>query len=255
MDYLPVFEVSRTTTHRSRSVPEAAKGRCSNRRFAERRTLNTFVSCTGHRSGRRAAQVGRVARFEGFIIPSKTSLTAHMSTRAAADGILRPTCRAPLPNIFRRLMPARRRTATKLKGALVPRKLDAPEAFIATSSQPAKSHLCELAAPQDGEIVERQPFTVCAPLWHVLFRMRITRSFVLVDVRGARSFLSSRTKGSVRLRAYPDRVFNGKVALIYPHLDAETRPHDQKSECQIRKKCCGGHVCGVEIATERKLRL
>jgi Cu(I)/Ag(I) efflux system membrane fusion protein len=30
-------------------------------------------------------------------------------------------------------------------------------------------------------------------------------------------------KASVRLRAYPDRLFNGKVTLIYPHLMAETR--------------------------------
>jgi Cu(I)/Ag(I) efflux system membrane fusion protein len=30
-------------------------------------------------------------------------------------------------------------------------------------------------------------------------------------------------KASVRLRAYPDRVFTGNVTLIYPHLMAETR--------------------------------
>src|SRR5258706_13237797 len=48
--------------------------------------------------------------------------------------------------------------------------------------------------------------------------------WVLVDVAERDlSLLEVGQKASVRLRAYPDRVFNGKIALIYPHLMAETR--------------------------------
>src|SRR4030095_13493776 len=37
------------------------------------------------------------------------------------------------------------------------------------------------------------------------------------------SLISIGQKAGVRPRAYPNRIFSGEVALIYPHLNAQTR--------------------------------
>jgi Cu(I)/Ag(I) efflux system membrane fusion protein len=105
--------------------------------------------------------------------------------------------------------------------------LDAPERFIAdierTREIPA---YVSWPAPQDGEIVERTAVNgMRAAPGDVLFRIADHDVvWVLVDVAERDlSLIEVGQKASVRLRAYPDRVFNGKIALIYPHLMAETR--------------------------------
>jgi len=81
-------------------------------------------------------------------------------------------------------------------------------------------------APQDGDVVERTAVNgMRAAPGDVLFRISDHDIvWVLADVSERDiSLLEVGQKASVRLRAYPDRVFSGKVALIYPHLMAETR--------------------------------
>jgi Cu(I)/Ag(I) efflux system membrane fusion protein len=81
-------------------------------------------------------------------------------------------------------------------------------------------------APQDGEIVERTAVNgMRAAPGDVLFRIADHNMvWVLADVaEHDLSLIEVGQKASVRLRAYPDRVFNGEVTLIYPHLMAETR--------------------------------
>src|SRR5882724_10328998 len=105
--------------------------------------------------------------------------------------------------------------------------LDAPEKFIAdierTREIPA---YVSWPAPQDGEIVERIAVNgMRAAPGDVLFRIADHDVvWVLVDVAERDlSLIELGQTASVRLRAYPDRAFTGKVTLIYPHLMAETR--------------------------------
>jgi Cu(I)/Ag(I) efflux system membrane fusion protein len=105
--------------------------------------------------------------------------------------------------------------------------LDAPEKFIAdierTREIPA---YVSWPAPQDGEIVERVAVNgMRAAPGDVLFRLADHDVvWVLADIAERDlSLIEVGQKASVRLRAYPDRVFVGNVTLIYPHLMAETR--------------------------------
>ena len=105
--------------------------------------------------------------------------------------------------------------------------LGAPDGFIAdierTREIPA---YVSWPAPQDGEIVERAAVNgMRAAPGDVLFRIANHELvWVLADIAERDlSLIEVGQKARVRLRAYPDRVFIGKVTLIYPHLMAETR--------------------------------
>jgi Cu(I)/Ag(I) efflux system membrane fusion protein len=81
-------------------------------------------------------------------------------------------------------------------------------------------------APQDGEILERNAVNgMRAAPGAVLFRIADHQVvWVVADVAERDlALISIGQKVSVRARAYPDRVFSGEVALIYPHLNAQTR--------------------------------
>jgi membrane fusion protein, copper/silver efflux system len=81
-------------------------------------------------------------------------------------------------------------------------------------------------APQDGEILERNAVNgMRAAPGAVLFRIADHQVvWVVADIaeRDLAS-ISIGQKVSVRPRAYMDRLFSGEVALIYPHLNAQTR--------------------------------
>jgi len=81
-------------------------------------------------------------------------------------------------------------------------------------------------APQDGEILERTAVNgMRAAPGTVLFRIadhQIVWAIADVAERDL-GLISIGQKVSVRPRAYPNRTFNGEVALIYPHMNAQTR--------------------------------
>ena len=81
-------------------------------------------------------------------------------------------------------------------------------------------------APQDGHIFERAVINgMRAATGDTLFRI-VDHSVVWVLADIAERDIALVAPGqsvSVRPRAYPDRVFSGKIALIYPHLNMETR--------------------------------
>ena len=81
-------------------------------------------------------------------------------------------------------------------------------------------------APQDGEILERAAVNgMRAAPGAVLFRIadhQVVWAIADIAERDL-GLISIGQKVSVRPRAYPDRVFSGEVALIYPHLNAQTR--------------------------------
>jgi Cu(I)/Ag(I) efflux system membrane fusion protein len=81
-------------------------------------------------------------------------------------------------------------------------------------------------APQDGEILERAAVNgMRAAPGAVLFRIA-DHQVVWAIAEIAESdlgLISIGQKVSVRPRAYPNRIFNGDIALIYPHMNAQTR--------------------------------
>jgi Cu(I)/Ag(I) efflux system membrane fusion protein len=81
-------------------------------------------------------------------------------------------------------------------------------------------------APQDGEILERAAVNgMRAAPGAVLFRIadhQVVWAIADIAERDL-ALISIGQKAGVRPRAYPDRVFSGEVALIYPHLNAQTR--------------------------------
>ena len=82
------------------------------------------------------------------------------------------------------------------------------------------------SAPRDGIVLERNATEgMKAPSGQVLFRLAdISLIWILADVP-ERDIGSIRVGNSVVLRArsIPDRAFSGKVAVIYPQINPETR--------------------------------
>jgi len=81
-------------------------------------------------------------------------------------------------------------------------------------------------APQDGEILERAAVNgMRAAPGAVLFRIadhQVVWAIADIAERDL-ALISIGQKVSVRPRAYPNRIFSGEVALIYPHMNAQTR--------------------------------
>lgn len=81
-------------------------------------------------------------------------------------------------------------------------------------------------APQDGHVLERAAINgMRAAPGDMLFRI-VDHSlvWVLADIAERDiALIAPGQKVDVRPRAYPDRGFKGQVALIYPHLNMETR--------------------------------
>src|SRR5258705_1279524 len=230
MDYLPVYEGDQDDSSVKVSAGKIQKTGVQTE-LAERRTLNTVVRAPGivQEDERRKSVVS--LRFEGFIDTVENVTTgSHVHkgqplmrlygpslSSAAAEYLSALNARPGVGISDQALKGARRRLEN----------LDAPEKFIAdierTREIPA---YVSWPAPQDGEIVERNAVNgMRAAPGDVLFRMAAHDAVrVLVDVAERDlSLIEVGQKASVRLRAYPDRAFIGKVTLIYPHLMAETR--------------------------------
>ncbi|MBG0804019.1 efflux RND transporter periplasmic adaptor subunit, partial [Methylocystis sp. H15] len=81
-------------------------------------------------------------------------------------------------------------------------------------------------APQDGHVLERAAINgMRAAPGDILFRI-VDHSvvWVLADIAERDiALIAPGQKVDVRPRAYSDRSFKGQVALIYPHLNMETR--------------------------------
>ncbi len=81
-------------------------------------------------------------------------------------------------------------------------------------------------APQDGEILERAAVNgMRAAPGAVLFRIADHQVvWVIADIAERDlGLISIGQQVAVRPRAYPNRIFSGQLALIYPHLNAQTR--------------------------------
>jgi Cu(I)/Ag(I) efflux system membrane fusion protein len=231
MDYLPVYEGEQDDDSSVKVSAGKLQKAGVQTEVAERRTLNTMVRAPGtvQEDERRKSVVA--LRFEGFVDTVENITTGshvHKGQRlmriygpnlssAAAEYLsaLNASSAAGISN--QALKGARRRLEN----------LDAPERFIADIERTREiPTYASWPAPQDGEIVERTAVNgMRAAPGDVLFRIADHDVvWVLVDIAERDlSLIAVGQDASVRLRAYPDRIFNGKVTLIYPHLMAETR--------------------------------
>ena len=231
MDYLPVYEGDQDDDSSVKVSAGKLQMAGVQTELAERRTLNTMVRAPGtvQEDERRRSVVS--LRFEGFIDSvENVTMGSHVHKGQRLMRIYGPNLSSAAAEYLSALnaRPNAGISNEALKGARRRlENLDAPEAFIAeierTREIPA---YVSWPAPQDGEIVERTAVNgMRAAPGDVLFRIADHDVvWVLVDVAERDlSLIEVGQKASVRLRAYPDKVFNGKVALIYPHLMAETR--------------------------------
>jgi membrane fusion protein, copper/silver efflux system len=231
MDYLPVYENEQDDDSSVRVSAGKLQKAGVQTELAERRTLNTMVRAPGtvQEDERRKSVVS--LRFEGFIdTVGNVTTGAHVHKGQPLMRIYGPNLSSAAAEYLSALNahPEAGIGNQALKGARRRlENLDAPEAFIAdierTREIPA---YVSWPAPQDGDIVERTAVNgMRAAPGDVLFRISDHDVvWVLADVAERDlSLLEVGQKADVRLRAYPDRVFSGKVVLIYPHLMAETR--------------------------------
>ena len=231
MDYLPVYEGEEEDDSSVKVSAGKLQKAGVQTELAKRRTLNTVVRAPGivQEDERRKAVLS--LRFEAFIDSVESVTTGshvHKGERlmrvygpnlsSAAAEYLSALNAGPNAGINNQALKGARRRLENL---------DAPEAFIADLERTREiPTYVNWPAPQDGEIIERTAVNgMRAAPGDVLFRIADHQVvWVLVDIAERDlSLVEIGQNASVRLRAYPDRVFTGKVALIYPHLMAETR--------------------------------
>jgi Cu(I)/Ag(I) efflux system membrane fusion protein len=231
MDYLPVYEGDQDDDSSVKVSAGKLQKAGVQTELAELRILNTMVRAPGtvQEDERRKSVVS--LRFEGFIDTVENVTTGtHVHKGQPLMRLYGPSLSSAAAEYLSALnaSPNAGISTQALKGARRRlENLDAPEKFIAdierTREIPA---YVSWPAPQDGDVVERTAVNgMRAAPGDVLFRISDHDIvWVLADVSERDlSLLEIGQKASVRLRAYPDRVFSGKVALIYPHLMAETR--------------------------------
>src|SRR6266700_198190 len=231
MDYLPVYEGDEDDDSSVKVSAGKLQKAGVQTELAERRTLNTVVRAPGivQEDERRKAVVS--LRFEGFIDSVENVTTgSHVHKGQRLMRIYGPSLSSAAAEYLSALnaRPNAGISTEALKGARRRlENLDAPEKFIADIERTREiPTYVSWPAPQDGEIIERTAVNgMRAAPGDVLFRIADHQVvWVLVDVAERDlSLIGVGQKAGVRLRAYPDRVFTGKVALIYPHLMAETR--------------------------------
>jgi len=231
MDYLPVYEGDDSDDASVKFSPGKIQKTGVRSEPVEMRALSVPVRAPGtvQLDERRVSVVS--LRFEGFIDAVEdvtTGTHVHKGQRlmriygpslssAAAEYLSAFNARPDAGIGNQALKGARRRLEN----------LGAPETFIAEIERTREVPTAVgWPSPQEGEIVERAAVNgMRAAPGDILFRI-VDHNVVWVIVDVAErdlSLISVGQKVTVRPRAYPDRPFTGKVALIYPHLMAETR--------------------------------
>jgi membrane fusion protein, copper/silver efflux system len=231
MDYLPVYENEQDDDSSVKVSAGKLQKAGVQTEMVERRTLNTMVRAPGtvQEDERRKSVVS--LRFEGFIDSVENVTTGtHVHKGQRLMRIYGPNLSSAAAEYLSALNahPDAGIGNQALKGARRRlENLDAPEKFIAEIERTREIPVyASWPAPQDGEIVERVAVNgMRAAPGDVLFRIADHDVvWVLADIAERDlSLIEVGQKASVRLRGYPDRVFVGKVALIYPHMMAETR--------------------------------
>jgi Cu(I)/Ag(I) efflux system membrane fusion protein len=240
MDYLPVYEGEDADDGTVKLSPGKLQKTGVRSEAVERRTLSAPL----HAPGIVALDERRVSvvalRFEGFIDSIENLTTGeHVHKGQTLMRVSGPNLASAAAEYLIALKARPEETIGLLGAKGAKRRLEnigVPETIIASIEQ---THEIPLSvpwpAPQDGEIVERAVVNgMRAAPGDVLFRI-VDHDVVWVMADVAERDLSLVAVGqkvAVRPRAFPDRVFNGEVSLIYPHLNPETRTERVRIELQ-----------------------
>lgn len=132
--------------------------------------------------------------------------------------------------------------------------LAAPESFITEIERTRQVPLrIDWPAPRDGIILQRTAVEgMKAPAGEVLFRLAdLSVVWVLADVsENDLPLVAIGQQATVRPRGFPDRTFSGRVKLIYPQLNRETRTARVRIEIENRDAILRPDMYAeVEIAT------
>jgi Cu(I)/Ag(I) efflux system membrane fusion protein len=227
MDYIPVYEGEDTDDGTVKLSPGKIQRTGVRSEPAAPRVIRSVIRAPGtvQLDERRTSIVS--LRFEGFVDSVENVTTGdHVHKGQALMRVYGPNLSAAAAEYLSVLNGSLGSQA--LKGAR--RRLEnlaVPEKVIAeierTREIPAS---VPWLAPQDGEIIERAAVNgMRAGPGDLLFRI-VDHQVVWVLIDVAERDLDRIAIGQtvdVRPRAFAHRAFSGKVALIYPHLNAQTR--------------------------------
>ncbi len=231
MDYIPVYEGEDTDDGSVKLSPGKIQRTGVKSEPASQRIIRTAIRAPGtiQLDERRASIVS--FRFEGFIERVENVTTGeHVHKGQALMRVYSPSLSSAAAEYLSALNAKADSgvSAQALKGAR--RRLEnlgMPEKAIAEIERTREISLSiPWLAPQDGEILERAAVNgMRAAPGDMLFRIADHQVvWVLVDI-AERDLegIAIGQKVDVRPRAFANRVFSGDVALIYPHLNAQTR--------------------------------
>jgi membrane fusion protein, copper/silver efflux system len=227
MEYIPVYEGDDSDDGSVKLSPGKIQRTGAQSEPATRRPIKSIIRAPGtiQEDERRVSVVA--LRFEGFVESVANVTTGdHVHKGQALMNVYSPALSSAAAEYLSAFNAGA--TGKDLKGAR--RRLEnlaAPEPAIKELERTREISLSiPWLAPQDGEIVERNAVNgMRAGPGDVLFRIA-DHSIVWVLIDIAERDLSQVEIGEkveIRPRGLDGRIFEGKVALIYPHLNAQTR--------------------------------
>src|SRR4030088_646171 len=227
MDYIPVYEGEDSDDASVKLSPGKIQRTGVKSEPAAPRVIRTLIRAPGtvQLDERRTSIMS--FRFEGFVESVENVTTGdHVHKGQALMRVYSPSMSSAAAEYLAVLSGSLGSQA--VKGAR--RRLEnlgMPEKAIAEIERTREISLSvPWLAPQDGEIVERAAVSgMRAAPGDMLFRIVDHQVvWVLVDIaeRDLERIAIGQTV-DVRPRAFAHRAFSGKVALIYPHLNAQTR--------------------------------
>jgi membrane fusion protein, copper/silver efflux system len=227
MEYIPVYEGDDSDDGSVKLSPGKIQRTGAQSEPATRRPIKSIIRAPGtiQEDERRVSVVA--LRFEGFVESVANVTTGdHVHKGQALMNVYSPALSSAAAEYLSAFNAGA--TGKDLKGAR--RRLEnlaTPEPAIKELERTREISLSiPWLAPQDGEIVERNAVNgMRAGPGDVLFRIA-DHSIVWVLIDIAERDLSQVEIGEkveIRPRGLDGRIFEGKVALIYPHLNAQTR--------------------------------
>lgn len=226
MDYVPVYEDEAQDASTVTINPGKLQRTGVRSEPAERRAIAIPVRAAGRVDfdPRRTSVVA--LRFEGFI--DSVQKVAEGDFVRKGQSLMRvygPDLSSAAAEYVSVLNSGPRARVEGARRRLVNLGLD--EATIASIARSRRvPRVIDWPAPQDGHVIERDALSgMRAAPGETLFRL-VDHSLVWVLADVPERDVSSIKPGEpavIRVRSYPDRPFKGQVALVYPHLNMETR--------------------------------
>ncbi|WP_245313083.1 efflux RND transporter periplasmic adaptor subunit, partial [Bradyrhizobium macuxiense] len=227
MDYIPVYEGEDSDDGSVQLSPGKVQRTGAKSEPVVKRPVSSIIRAPGtvQEDERRVSVVA--LRFEGFVESVANVTTGdHVHKGQVLMNVYSPALSSAAAEYLSAINAGA--TGKELKGARRRlENLDTPEPAIKELERTRDISLSiPWLAPRDGEIVERNAVNgMRAGAGDVLFRIADHRLvWVVIDVAERDlSQVSVGKKVTIRPRGLGGRIFTGIVALIYPHLNAQTR--------------------------------